>query len=104
MNKVGNASDLKSVVMGSRIIAAGAAELFCASGNGSGSGVESDLRMRAVTERLVDGSATAAEGNFLSRFNLVSARVQKIESPGNQVWTFGQNLNSWIRHIFLLWS
>jgi hypothetical protein len=54
--------------------------------------------MGSVTEWFVDGSAAAAQSYFLSRFNAVAAGVEKSDLPGDQVWTFGQHLNRWIRH------
>jgi hypothetical protein len=39
--------------------------------------------MRSVAEWFVDGSAATAEGNLLSRFNLVAAGVQKSYFPGD---------------------
>jgi hypothetical protein len=58
--------------------------------------------MGSVAERLVGGSATAAKSYFLSRLDPLATGVKKIDFSRNQVWTLGQNLNGWIRHIFLL--
>jgi hypothetical protein len=39
--------------------------------------------MRSVAERLVGGSAAAAESYFLSRFNPVATRIKKSKLSGN---------------------
>jgi hypothetical protein len=46
-----------------------------------------------IAEWFVGGSAAAAKGNFLSRFDLLAGGIQQSKLPGNQIWSLWQNLN-----------
>jgi hypothetical protein len=60
--------------------------------------------MGSVAEWLVRGSAATAESHFLSGFDLLSTRIEQVNLAFNQIWTLGQNFDSWIGHSFLLFD
>jgi hypothetical protein len=80
--------------------AEGRTPLLGAAGNRGRGCVESDLAVSSVAEWFVSGGAAAAEGYFFSGFDLVAAGVKQGDLSRDQVWTFGQNLNGWIRHYY----
>jgi hypothetical protein len=76
------------------------ARLLGTAGNGGGSSLKSYLAVGSVTERFVGGRTAPAEGYFFSRFNFIAAGIGESEFSSDKIWTFGQNLNGWIRHVF----